>query len=64
MISQAEHECLSETEYQKPEMLLIPSGRYRYRQEQRVITVDDEGKFVPKRIHVLHESQQSASAPA
>lgn len=28
--------------------------------EQRVITVDDEGKFVPKQIHVLHESQQQS----
>ncbi|MBJ3867182.1 efflux RND transporter periplasmic adaptor subunit, partial [Salmonella enterica subsp. enterica serovar Indiana] len=23
-------------------------------------TVDDEGKFVPKQIHVLHESQQQS----
>ena len=25
-----------------------------------MITVDDEGKFVPKQIHVLHESQQQS----
>lgn len=43
---------------QSPEMLLIPSqavidnGR-----EQRVITVDHAGQFVPKQIKVLHESQ-------
>ena len=41
------------------EMLLIPSQAViDTGKEQRVITVDDEGKFVPKQIHVLHESQQ------
>ncbi|WP_435362518.1 Cu(+)/Ag(+) efflux RND transporter periplasmic adaptor subunit SilB [Klebsiella pneumoniae] len=43
------------------EMLLIPSQAViDTGKEQRVITVDDEGKFVPKQIHVLHESQQQS----
>ncbi len=43
------------------EMLLIPSRNViDTGKEQRVITVDDEGKFVPKQIHVLHESQQQS----
>ncbi len=43
------------------EMLLIPSRAViDTGKEQRVITVDDEGKFVPKQIHVLHESQQQS----
>ena len=45
------------------EMLLIPSQAViDTGKEQRVITVDDEGKFVPKQIHVLHESQQIGRA--
>ena len=57
----AGHECLSETQYQEPgdaadtSQAVIDTGK-----EQRVITVDDEGKFVPKQIHVLHESQQQS----
>ena len=43
------------------EMLLIPSQAViDTGKEQRVITVDANGKFVPKRIHVLHESQQQS----
>lgn len=40
------------------EMLLIPSQAViDTGNEQRVITVDSEGRFVPKAIKVLHESQ-------
>lgn len=40
---------------QSQEMLLIPSQAViDTGKEQRVITVDDEGKFVPKQIHVLN----------
>lgn len=43
------------------EMLLIPSQAViDTGKEQRVITVDAEGRFVPKPIHVLHESQQQS----
>lgn len=43
------------------EMLLIPSQAViDTGKEQRVITVDANGNFVPKRIHVLHESQQQS----
>lgn len=46
---------------QSQEMLLIPSQAViDTGKEQRVITVDVEGNFVPKRIHVLHESQQQS----
>ncbi|MGX4989748.1 efflux RND transporter periplasmic adaptor subunit [Enterobacter kobei] len=46
---------------QSPEMLLIPSQAViDTGKEQRVITVDAEGHFVPKPIHVLHESQQQS----
>ena len=46
---------------QSQEMLLIPSQAViDTGKEQRVITVDANGKFVPKRIHVLHESQQQS----
>ena len=46
---------------QSPEMLLIPSQAViDTGKEQRVITVDEEGHFVPKPIHVLHESQQQS----
>ncbi|BBV71193.1 efflux RND transporter periplasmic adaptor subunit [Enterobacter kobei] len=46
---------------QSPEMLLIPSQAViDTGKEQRVITVDEEGRFVPKPIHVLHESQQQS----
>lgn len=46
---------------QSQEMLLIPSRAViDTGKEQRVITVDADGKFVPKRIHVLHESQQQS----
>jgi len=42
-------------------MLLIPSQAViDTGKEQRVITVDEEGRFVPKKIHVLHESQQQS----
>lgn len=44
---------------QSPEMLLIPSQAViDTGNEQRVITVDKEGRFVPKVIQVLHESQR------
>lgn len=47
---------------QSPEMLLIPSQAViDTGKEQRVITVDDDGRFVPKKIHVLHESQQQSA---
>ncbi|PTM36221.1 efflux RND transporter periplasmic adaptor subunit [Enterobacter cloacae] len=47
---------------QSPEMLLIPSQAViDTGKEQRVITVDAEGRFVPKKIHVLHESQQQSA---
>ena len=43
---------------QSQEMLLIPSQAViDTGNEQRVITVDGEGRFVPKKIHVLHESR-------
>ncbi|SCC66877.1 efflux RND transporter periplasmic adaptor subunit [Kosakonia oryziphila] len=46
---------------QSQEMLLIPSQAViDTGKEQRVITVDDAGRFVPKRIQVLHESQQQS----
>ena len=46
---------------QSQEMLLIPSQAViDTGKEQRVITVDEEGRFVPKQIHVLHESQQQS----
>lgn len=42
-----------------PEMLLIPSQAViDTGNEQRVITVDSDGRFVPKAIRVLHESQR------
>ena len=44
------------------EMLLIPSQAViDTGKEQRVIVVDAEGRFVPKNIHVLHESQQQSA---
>ncbi|ADO49496.1 efflux RND transporter periplasmic adaptor subunit [[Enterobacter] lignolyticus] len=44
---------------QSPEMLLIPSQAViDTGNEQRVITVDGDGRFVPKAIRVLHESQR------
>ena len=46
---------------QSQEMLLIPSQAViDTGKEQRVITVDAEGRFVPKPVHVLHESQQQS----
>ncbi|MCI4031695.1 efflux RND transporter periplasmic adaptor subunit [Dickeya dianthicola] len=46
---------------QSQEMLLIPSQAViDTGKEQRVITVDDAGRFVPKMIKVLHESQQQS----
>ncbi|SFT44078.1 membrane fusion protein, Cu(I)/Ag(I) efflux system [Kosakonia arachidis] len=46
---------------QSQEMLLIPSQAViDTGKEQRVITVDDAGRFVPKRIQVLHESEQQS----
>jgi len=46
---------------QSQEMMLIPSQAViDTGKEQRVITVDADGNFVPKRIHVLHESQQQS----
>ncbi|MFO3903237.1 efflux RND transporter periplasmic adaptor subunit [Enterobacter hormaechei] len=46
---------------QSQQMLLIPSQAViDTGKEQRVITVDAEGRFVPKKIQVLHESQQQA----
>ena len=43
-------------------MLLIPSQAViDTGKEQRVIVVDAEGRFVPKSIHVLHESQQQSA---
>ncbi|WP_337016067.1 efflux RND transporter periplasmic adaptor subunit [Leclercia sp. AS011] len=46
---------------QSQQMLLIPSQAViDTGNEQRVITVDAEGRFVPKKIQVLHESQQQA----
>lgn len=47
------------------EMLLIPSQAViDTGNEQRVITVDREGRFVPKIIKVLHESQHQAGIGA
>lgn len=46
---------------QSQEMLLIPSQAViDTGKEQRVITVDAEGRFEPKPVHVLHESQQQS----
>lgn len=46
---------------QSQEMLLIPSQAViDTGKEQRVITVDTNGNFIPKRIRVLHESQQQS----
>lgn len=46
---------------QSQDMLLIPSQAViDTGKEQRVITVDADGRFVPKPIHVLHESQQQS----
>lgn len=46
---------------QSQDMLLIPSQAViDTGNEQRVITVDSEGRFVPKAITVLHESQRQA----
>lgn len=46
---------------QSQEMLLIPSQAViDTGKEQRVITVDTNGNFIPKRISVLHESQQQS----
>ena len=43
---------------QSDEMLLIPSQAViDTGDEQRVITVDSNGEFVPKKIKVLHESR-------
>lgn len=42
-----------------PSQALIDSGS-----EQRVITVDDDGRFVPKTVSVLHESQQQTGISA
>lgn len=50
---------------QSPEMLLIPSQAViDSGDEQRVITLDDNGRFVPKRITVFHESQQQTAISA
>ncbi|QHM75477.1 Cation efflux system protein CusB [Mixta theicola] len=46
---------------QSEEMLLIPSQAViDTGNEQRAIAVDDRGRFVPKKIRVLHESQNQA----
>lgn len=43
---------------QSEPMLLIPSkALIDTGTEQRVITVDNEGRFVPKQVAVFHESQ-------
>ena len=50
---------------QSQEMLLIPSQAViDTGKEQRVITVNDDGRFVPKMIQVLHESQQQSGIGA
>jgi Cu(I)/Ag(I) efflux system membrane fusion protein len=50
---------------QSQEMLLIPSQAViDTGKEQRVITVDADGNFVPKRIHVLHEFSSSPALVA
>lgn len=50
---------------QSQEMLLIPSQAViDTGKEQRVITVDAEGRFVPKRVQVLHESQHQSAIGA
>lgn len=50
---------------QSEDMLLIPSQAViDTGEEQRVITVDHEGRFVPKVIKVLHESQNQAGIGA
>lgn len=47
---------------QSEQMLLIPSQAViDTGDEQRVITLDQNGRFVPKRIHVFHESQQQTA---
>lgn len=46
---------------QSPEMLVIPSQAViDTGHEQRVITVDGDGRFVPKSIQVLHESRHQS----
>lgn len=46
---------------QSPEMLVIPSQAViDTGNEQRVITVDGDGRFVPKAIQVLHESRHQS----
>lgn len=50
---------------QSQDMLLIPSQAViDTGNEQRVITVDDDGRFVPKAIKVLHESQRQTGIGA
>jgi len=50
---------------QSPEMLLIPSQAViDTGNEQRIITVDRDGRFVPKVIKVLHESQRQTGVGA
>jgi len=50
---------------QSQEMLLIPSQAViDTGKEQHVITVDAEGRFVPKRVQVLHESQHQSAIGA
>lgn len=50
---------------QSDEMLLIPSQAViDTGDEQRVITVASNGEFVPKKIHVLHESQHQTGISA
>lgn len=50
---------------QSQDMLLIPSQAViDTGNEQRVITVDNEGRFVPKIIKVLHESQRQSAIGA
>lgn len=50
---------------QSPEMLLIPSQAViDTGSEQRVITLDAEGRFVPKVIKIFHESQQETAVSA
>lgn len=47
---------------QSEEMLLIPSQAViDSGNEQRVITLDKDGRFVPKRITIFHESQQQTA---
>ncbi|NMP29328.1 efflux RND transporter periplasmic adaptor subunit [Rahnella sp. SAP-1] len=50
---------------QSPEMLLIPSQAViDTGSEQRVITLNAEGRFVPKVIKIFHESQQETAVSA